>query len=229
MLAGEGTLDQVAGQVFQDVVQVAEGNDAHAVQDLLVALLGFHALLGVALAVAEAEQLLEGVLQVQLAAPAEALGKGQGHGVAVVDVGKGVGVHGVLDMAADHAGKAVQCQHGTLAGTAAGDDVVGCAGIQQHSGQDAVLHVGQLGSVIGGVHAVVDDLVAHRFHDLAQGGFHQGALGGLAVFHDQCDFHFTVPFLQRANLTKSLYQGPRRNARHSPAPFTSPAGGSSGC
>ena len=84
--------------------QIAESNGAHAVQDLLVALLGDNALLGVALTVAEAEQLLEDVLEVQLAAPAEALGKGQSHSVAVVDVGKGVSVNGVLDVAADDAG-----------------------------------------------------------------------------------------------------------------------------
>ena len=94
----------------------------YLIQDLLVALLGHNALLRVALTVAEAEQLLEAVLEVQLAAPAEALGKGHGNGVAVVDMGKGVGIHRDLHMAADHAGEAVQGQHGTLAGAAAGDD-----------------------------------------------------------------------------------------------------------
>ena len=77
MLTGEGALDEVAVQILQDVGQVAESNGAHAVQDLLVALLGDNALLGVALAVAEAEQLLEDVLEVQLTAPAEALAKGR--------------------------------------------------------------------------------------------------------------------------------------------------------
>ena len=86
------------------------------VQNGLVPHLGHNALLGVALTVAKAEQLLEAVLEVQLAAPAKALGKGHGNGVAVVDVGKGVGIHRVLHMAADHAGEAVQGQHGTLAG-----------------------------------------------------------------------------------------------------------------
>ena len=171
MLTGESALDQVTVEVFQDVAQIAERDCAHAVQDFLVALLGLNALFGIALAVAEAEQLFKGVLQVQLAAPAKALGKRQGHGVAVVDMGKGVGVDGILDMAADDAGEAVQRQHGTLAGATAGDDVVCRAGVQQHSGQDAVLHVGQLGGIIGGVHAVVDDLVAHRLDDFAQGGF----------------------------------------------------------
>ena len=78
---------------------------------------------------AEAEQLLEAVLEVQLTAPAEALGKGHGNGVAVVDVGKGVGIHGVLNVAADNAGEAVQCQHGTLAGAAAGNNVVRSAAV----------------------------------------------------------------------------------------------------
>ena len=142
---------------------------------------------------AEAEQLLEDVLEVQLAAPAKALGEGQGHRVAVVDVGEGVGIDRILDMAADDTGEAVQCQHSAFAGAAAGDDIVGRAGVQQHSGQDAVLHIGQLGGIIGGIHAVVDDLVAHRLHDLAQGCFNQGVLGGLTVFVDQCDFHIFSP------------------------------------
>ena len=183
MLTGEGTLDEVAVQILQDVGQVAESNGAHAVQDLLVALLGDNALLGVALAVAEAEQLLEDVLEVQLAAPAEALGKGQGHRVAVVDMGKGVSVNGALT------------------GAAAGDDVVRSAGVQQHSGQDAVLNVGQLGGIVGGIHAVVDDLMAHRLDDLAQGGLDQGVLGGLAILIDQSDFHnIFSPFIVKFTL-----------------------------
>ena len=201
MLTGEGALDEVAVQILQDVGQVAESNGAHAVQDLLVALLGDNALLGVALAMAEAEQLLEDVLEVQLTAPAEALGKGQGHRVAVVDVGKGVSVNGVLDVAADDAGEAVQGQHSALTGAAAGDDVVRSAGVQQHSGQDAVLNVGQLGGIVGGIHAVVDDLVAHRLDDLAQGGLDQGVLGGLAVLIDQSDFHNSFsPFIVKFTL-----------------------------
>ena len=48
---------------------------------------------------------------------------------------------------------------------------------------------GFLGGIVGGIHAVVDDLMAHRLDDLAQGGFDQGVLGGLAVFIDQCNFH----------------------------------------
>ena len=144
---------------------------------------------------AKAEQLLKDVLKVQLAAPAEALGKGQRHGVAVVDMGKGVGVHRVLDMAADHTGEAVQCQHGTLAGAAAGDDIVGCAGVEQHSGQNTVLDIGQLGGILGGVHAVVDDLMAHRLDDLAQRGFDQCVLSSLTILIDQSDFHIFSPFI----------------------------------
>ena len=150
---------------------------------------------------AEAEQLLEDVLEVQLTAPAEALGKGQSHRVAVVDVGKGVSVNGVLDVAADDAGEAVQGQHSALTGAAAGDDVVRSAGVQQHSGQDAVLNVGQLGGIVGGIHTVVDDLVAHRLDDLAQGGLDQGVLGGLAVLIDQSDFHNSFsPFIVKFTL-----------------------------
>ena len=144
---------------------------------------------------AEAEQLLEDVLEVQLAAPAEALGKRQRHSIAVVDMGKGVGIHRVLNMAADDTGEAVQRQHGTLAGAAAGDDIVGCAGVEQHSGQNTVLDIGQLGGILGGVHAVVDDLMAHRLDDLAQRGFDQCVLSSLTILIDQSDFHIFSPFI----------------------------------
>ena len=98
------------GEVFQDVVQVGRKVDgAHAVQDLLVALLRLHALLGVAAAPWPKPKSFSKVYsRFSSLAPAEALeGEGQGHGVAIVDVGKGVGVERVLDMAADHAGEAV--------------------------------------------------------------------------------------------------------------------------
>ena len=138
---------------------------------------------------AEAEQFLEAVLKVQLTAPAEALGKRHGNGVAVVHMGKGVGIHRVLHMAADHAGEAVQGQHGTLAGAATGDDVIGCAAVQQDGSQNAALHIGQLCSIVGGVHAVVDHLVAHGLHHLLQGSFNDAVLGGLTVLVDKCDLH----------------------------------------
>ena len=92
-------------------------------------------------------------------------------------------------MAADNAGEAVQGQHGTLAGAAAGDDVIGCAAVQQDGGQNAALHIGQLCGVIGSVHAVVDHLVAHGLHHLFQGGFNDAVLGGLTVLVDECDLH----------------------------------------
>ena len=141
---------------------------------------------------AEAEQLLKAVLEVQLTAPAEALGERHGHGIAVVDVGEGVGVHGVLHMAADDAGEAVQGQHGALAGAAAGDDVVGSAAVEQDGGEDAALHIGQLCGVIGSVHAVVDHLVAHRLYDLLQSGLDDAVLCGLTVLVDKCDLHGKV-------------------------------------
>jgi len=139
--------------------------------------------------VAEAEQLLEAVLKVQLAAPAEALGKGHGNGVAVVDVGKGVGIHGVLHVAADDAGETVQCQHGALAGAAAGNNVVRSAAVQQDGSQNAALHIGQLCSIVGGVHPVVDHLMTHGLHHLFQGSFNDAVLGGLTVLVDKCDLH----------------------------------------
>ena len=108
-------------------------------------------------------------------------------------MGKGVGIHGVFHMAADDAGEAVQRQHGTFAGAATGDDIVGCAAVQQDGGQDAALHIGQLCLVVGSIHAVVDHLVAHGFHDLLQRCFDEAVLGSLAVFVDECDLHGKIP------------------------------------
>ena len=96
-------------------------------------------------------------------------------------------------MAADDAGEAVQGQHGALAGAAAGDDVVGSAAVQQDGGEDAALHIGQLGGVIGGIHTVVDHLVAHRLHDLLQSGLDDAVLCGLTVLVDECDLHGENP------------------------------------
>ena len=189
MLPGKSALDQIVIQIFQDIAQVTERHGTHAVQDLLVALFGHNALLRVALTMAKAEQFFKHIFQVQLAAPAKAFGKRQGNSIAIVHMSKGISIHGIFHMAADHAGKAVQRQHGTLAGTAAGDNIIRCAGIQQHRCQNAVLHIGQLGGIIGCVHTIVDNLMAHRLHNLAQDGFDQGVLGGLAVFIDQCNFH----------------------------------------
>ena len=61
---------------------------------------------------------------------------------------------------------------------------------------------GFLGGIVGGIHAVVDDLVAHRLDDLAQGGLDQGVLGGLAVLIDQSDFHNSLsPFIVKFYIT----------------------------
>ena len=58
-----------------------------------------------------------------------------------------------------------------------------------------------LGGIVGGIHAVVDDLMAHRLDDLAQGGLDQGVLGGLAVLIDQSDFHNSFsPFIVKFTL-----------------------------
>src|SRR5699024_3561466 len=102
---------------------------------------------------------------------------------------KGVGIDGVLDMAAEHAGEAVERQHRAFACTTAGDDIISRAGVEQHGGEDAVLDIGQLGGIVGGVHAVVYDRVAHRLDNLAQSFFDQRVFGSLAVFVNQCDFH----------------------------------------
>ena len=75
------------------------------------------------------------------------------------------------------------------ANAAAGDDEVGGTAVQQDGSQNAALHIGQLCSIVGGVHAVVDHLVAHGLHHLLQGGFNDAVLGGLTVLVDKCDLH----------------------------------------
>ena len=92
-------------------------------------------------------------------------------------------------MAAQHAGEAVAGEHGALAGAAAGDHVVGGTAVQQRGGQDAVLDVGQRVRALGGVHAEVEHLVAHRPDDLLERGLDHAVLGVLAVLVDECDFH----------------------------------------
>ena len=96
MLPGKSALDQIVIQIFQDIAQVTERHGTHAVQDLLVALLGHNALLGVALTVAKAEQFFKHIFQVQLAAPAKAFGKRQGNSIAIVHMSKGIGIHGIF-------------------------------------------------------------------------------------------------------------------------------------
>ena len=105
MLSGHSTLDQFLVDILQTVHQGAQGLGPYLVQNILIPHLRLPPLRGIALAVAEAEEFLKDVLQVQLAAPAEALGEGHGHGVAVVDVSEGVGVHRVLHM--DKAGAVI--------------------------------------------------------------------------------------------------------------------------
>lgn len=65
-------------------------------------------------------------------------------------------------------------------------DTLHAFGITTPGGVEVLIHVG---GIIGCVHTIVDNLMAHRLHNLAQGGFDQGVLGGLAVFIDQCNFH----------------------------------------
>ena len=59
-------------------------------------------------------------------------------------------------MSADDTREGIECQHGAFAGSAACDHKVSSAGVQKNSCQNAVLHIGELGFVIGRVHAVVD-------------------------------------------------------------------------
>ena len=97
-------------------------------------------------------------------------------------------------MSADHIGEAVECQHRPLSGTAARHDKIGRTGIQEHTGKDSVLHIGELSRILCRVHAVIIDRVAHRLHDLFQCLLDDGILGGLAVLVDECDLHGIPPF-----------------------------------
>lgn len=63
-------------------------------------------------------------------------------------------------MAADDARERIECEHGAFTGSAACDLKVSGAGVQKNSCQNAVLHIGELGFVIGRVHAVVDDFIS---------------------------------------------------------------------
>ena len=72
-------------------------------------------------------------------------------------------------MAADHTGEAVECQHSALSGAASCDDIIACAGIQQSSCKDAVLHICELCLVIRRVHAVVLNFKSHGLHNFAEG------------------------------------------------------------
>ena len=168
VLACEGTLHEVAVEVAQELRERTEVRGAHRIEDLLVALLGLDALCRIAIAGAEAEELLERVLEVELLAPAVLEGEGHGDSVAVIDLGKGVGIERVLDMSADDAGEGVEREHGAFAGAAAGDHIVCCLAVQKRCGKDAVLDIGELGSVVCGIHAVVEVLMSHRLCDLAQ-------------------------------------------------------------
>ena len=99
-------------------------------------------------------------------------------------------------MSAQHPGEGIAGQHGALAGAAAGDDVVGRAAVEQDACQQSALHIGQLARIIGGIHAVVEHLVAHGLHNLAQAGLDHAVFGRLAVFIQKRDFHGNHPFLR---------------------------------
>ena len=195
MLASQGALDQVLVDLAQDVDERTHGHSADAVEDLLVALLGLNALGRIAVARAEAEELLEGVLEVELLAPAVLEGEGHGDGVTIVDLGKGVGIQRVGDMAAQNTGEGVAGEHGALAGAAAGHDIVGSAGVEQHGGKDAVLNVGERLGVGVSIHTVVKDGVAHGLDNLLEGSLDHGVLGVLGVLVDESDLHCEIPFL----------------------------------
>ena len=93
-------------------------------------------------------------------------------------------------MSAQHAREGIAGKHRALSGAAARYHIVGRSGIQQNGRQDSVLHVGELIFILRAVHAVVDNLMSHGLHNLFQNAFHKPVLRSLAVFIDQCDFHW---------------------------------------
>ena len=171
------------------------GNLFHRVQNLLVALLRLHPLFGIAAAPGGTEQFFKNILQIQFTAPAKILRKRQGHTVAVIYLGEQIGIQRAFDMAAQHFGKGIAGQHGSLAGTAAGDHIVRRAAVQQDGPQDAALDVGELGLVVRGVHAVVVYGVAHGLHHFFQGRQDGAVLGRLAVLVDERDLHIIILLL----------------------------------
>ena len=210
-LAGECSGDELGVEVLVDVQERAVGGGAHGVEDLLVALFGDDALLGVAAAGLLEPHLLEDVFEVAFLAPAVLESEGDGHGVAVVDLREGIGVERVLNVSADHAREAVEREHGALAGAAAGDDEVGGAGVQEGGGEDAVLHVGQGRGSFVRVHAVVVDLEALGLDHGPEGVEDHGVLAVLAVLVDQCDAHCRwFPFMRRVAPIPSFRPEARR-------------------
>ena len=94
-------------------------------------------------------------------------------------------------MAAQHAGEGVAGEHGALAGAATGHDVVGSAGVEQHGGKNAVLHVGEGLGVGVGIHAIVKDGVPHGLDNLLKGSLDHRVLGVLRVLINQSDLHLS--------------------------------------
>ena len=142
---------------------------------------------------AEAKQLFKNILQLQLTAPAKIQREGKRNGIAVVDMRKGVCIQGISHMAADHARETVQREHGSLAGTAAGDDKIRRAAVQKDRRTDPVLYISQLSRVVRRVHTVIKHFMAHGLHDLLQCLINERVLCCLAVFIDKCDLHFLPP------------------------------------
>ena len=165
----------------------------HGVENLLVALLRHNAVRRVAVAAAEAEELLKRVFEVQLRAPAETLGERHGNRVSVVDLRKHISVGRIDHMTAENAREAVERKHRALARAAAGHDIIRRAGIEQDCRQNAVLHIGQLSLARRAVHAVVIHFMSHRGDDLLERRFDLCVLRRLAVFIDKCNTHKKYP------------------------------------
>lgn len=114
------------------------------VEDPGIAHLRFFALRRIAFAVAAGKGFFKDKPHIQFGAPAEAFGKRQRQRITVVDLGKQERIRRIDTVAADHARMDVQRHQRPLTGTAAGDHEVNCFRIQQNTGHDPKMDVGQM-------------------------------------------------------------------------------------
>lgn len=163
-------------------------------QDPAVALLRRRPLGGIAAARLRAEQLLENILQIHLGAPAELEREGHCHGVAVIDLGEQIRVAGVVDPAAHNPRECVAGQGRAHARSAARDNKVRRARVQQQRRQQARLHIGALVHILRRIAAIVVAGVPHGLSGFFQRLKNQFVFGCLAVFVDQCDLHCHYSF-----------------------------------
>ena len=87
-------------------------------------------------------------------------------------------------MSADNAREGIARKHCALTGTASGNHIVGCAGIQQNCCENTHLNVGELRFIVRCVHAVVEYLKSHGLYYFLQGITDHGVFRALAVLID---------------------------------------------